>query len=68
MNEGMEALRQIATTSLFLQNEKANDTNQNHRIVPTIREHLDNGNDQMIIFSMISKSTKHFFQLFFQLM
>ncbi|TMW44713.1 hypothetical protein DOY81_010208 [Sarcophaga bullata] len=35
LNEGMEALRQIATTSLFMQNEQKSMTN---RIVPIIRE------------------------------
>ncbi|XP_037912460.1 uncharacterized protein LOC119652414 isoform X2 [Hermetia illucens] len=35
LNEGMEALRQIATTSLFLQNEPKPPTN---RIVPIIKE------------------------------
>lgn len=34
--EGMEALRQIATTSLFLENEQNNA--ENNRIVPTIKE------------------------------
>lgn len=36
MNEGMEALRQIATTSLFLENEQ--NTLENNRIVPIIKE------------------------------
>lgn len=35
LNEGMEALRQIATTSLFMQNEQKPMTN---RIVPIIKE------------------------------
>ncbi|XP_059221966.1 uncharacterized protein LOC106082856 isoform X1 [Stomoxys calcitrans] len=35
LNEGMEALRQIATTSLFMQNEQKPATN---RIVPIIKE------------------------------
>lgn len=35
LNEGMEALRQIATTSLFMQNEQKTATN---RVVPIINE------------------------------
>ncbi|XP_037958167.1 uncharacterized protein LOC119687770 [Teleopsis dalmanni] len=35
LNEGMEALRQIATTSLFMQNEQKHDLN---RVVPIINE------------------------------
>lgn len=36
MIEGMEALRQIASTSLFLENEQHN--RENNRIVPVIKE------------------------------
>lgn len=36
MLEGMEALRQMASTSLFIQNEKVNSDS----MVPTIREHI----------------------------
>lgn len=36
MLEGMEALRQVASTSLFIQNEKVN----SDIMVPTIREHI----------------------------
>jgi len=35
LNEGMEALRQIATTSLFMQNEQKTAIN---RVVPIINE------------------------------
>lgn len=35
LNEGMEALRQIATTSLFMQNEQKLSMN---RVVPIIKE------------------------------
>lgn len=43
--EGMEALRQIATTSMFLENEQNNA--ENNRIVPIIKEpHKGNGSIQ----------------------
>lgn len=35
LNEGMEALRHIATTSLFLENEQHTSTNRN---VPIVKE------------------------------
>lgn len=35
LNEGMEALRHIASTSLFMQNEQKSSTN---RVVPMIKE------------------------------
>lgn len=37
MNEGMEALRHIATTSLFLQNEQSTSKDKDP-IIPTIKE------------------------------
>lgn len=40
LNEGMEALRQIATTSLFMQNEQKTSLN---RIVPKITEPENTG-------------------------
>lgn len=39
MNEGMETLRQFATTSLFLQSEKTNSSNH----VPTVK--INTGTD-----------------------
>lgn len=64
MNEGMEALRQIATTSLFLQNEKANDTNNQKRVVPTIREPKMDSGTIFVVFQINQNLIFAFFCIF----
>lgn len=53
LNESVEALRHIATTSLFMQNEQKSSMSLSNRIVPIIKEPgiLNNtGNATLLIF------------------
>lgn len=57
--EGVEALRQIASTSLFLDNEQQQLQQQNrnpNNIIPTIREPLDEGSSNASLTNFISQS------------
>lgn len=52
MMEGMEALRQIASTSLFLENEQ--NTVENNRIVPIIKEPDESSGKMLLSFITIA--------------
>lgn len=54
LNEGMEALRQIATTSLFMQNEQKPMTN---RIVPIIKEPENINGKYIFLFFLFTCNT-----------
>lgn len=54
--EGVEALRQIASTSLFLDNENHQQQQRLNTMIPTIREPLDEGSSNASLTNFMTKA------------